>query len=234
MAHAVALGFQVLAVVFLGCDLDGHALDNLQVEAIQPIYLLGVVCEQADAAATQVAQDLRAAPVFAHVGIEAQGEVGVHGVHPLLLQCVSLQLVHQADAAAFLAHIQQHAAAFRLDLLHRTMQLVAAIAAAASEDVAGQAFAVHAHQHVLAVADFALHQSHMLFTRDVVHETMDLELAIRRRQLGGCHLFHVVVVFAAIILQLSDGNHGHAPFGSLLQQLGGTHHGAVLAHDLAA
>ena len=57
-----------------------------------------------------------------------------------------MNLRGQADAASFLAHVNQHAAAFFGDLPQRGVQLIAAIAAARTEDVAGETFAVHAHE----------------------------------------------------------------------------------------
>src|SRR3546814_4283673 len=56
-----------------------------------------------------------------------------------VLQAVRLELVYQPDVAAFLGQIEQHAAAGCGDRPDRSAQLVAAVAAQAAEQVAGQA-----------------------------------------------------------------------------------------------
>ena len=73
---------------------------------------------------------------------------------PSVLQRVGVQLVGQADAAAFLAEVEQHAFAGLVDHLHGGVELVAAVAARAAEDVAGQAFAVDADEDGLVVGDW--------------------------------------------------------------------------------
>src|SRR5690606_3627625 len=118
-----------------------------------------VVGQQSHRADAEVDQDLRAGAVVAGVGGQTEIEVGVDGVASGVLQLVGLQLVHQADAAALVtAHVQHHAAALGVDHLQGGVELGAAVAAQRAEHVAGQALGVHAHQHVLAVADVATHQ----------------------------------------------------------------------------
>ena len=127
----------------MGMDLDRHALNNLQAKVAQAVDLGGVVGKQADALAAQAAQNLRATPVFAQVRGESEGLVGLNGVHAILLQAISLDLVDEADAAALLAHVEDDAATFLFNLRHGAVQLVAAVATPGTEDVAGEAHAVH-------------------------------------------------------------------------------------------
>ena len=84
--------------------------------------------------------------VVARIGGETQLLVGFHGVHAAVLQLVGAQLVHQADAAAFLRQIEQQAHGRRGDLSQRKFQLGAAIAALGGQYVAGQALRMNAHQ----------------------------------------------------------------------------------------
>ena len=114
------------------------------------------------------------------------------------------------------------------------MQLLAAVAALRAEHVAGEALGVHAAQHVAPVAQIALHQGHVLFARDVVHEAVRLERAVLAGQLHASLLVHVVVMRAAPVLQLFDGDDDQVVLARKLEQLARAHHGAVLAHDLAA
>ena len=67
--------------------------------------------------------------VVALVGLVAEGQVGVDGVEALILQVVGPQFIAQADAAAFLRQIEQHAVAFGGDQVERQAQLLSAIAA---------------------------------------------------------------------------------------------------------
>ena len=63
---------------------------------------------------------------------EAEREVRIDGVEAGLLELVRLQLVEQADAAALLRHVEEHAARLGADQLQRGVELVAAVAAEAS------------------------------------------------------------------------------------------------------
>ena len=97
----------------------------------------------------EVDEDLRADAVVAQVDRQAELEVGVDGVEPAVLQLVGVELVEQADPAALLGEVEQHAAALALDHRQRRLELLAAVAAQRVEDVAGQALGVHAHEHVV-------------------------------------------------------------------------------------
>ena len=115
----------------------------------------------------EVDQDLRADAVVAQVGRQAELEVGVDGVVALLLQLVGPELVQQADAAALLGEVEQHALPLLLDHRERRLELLAAVAAHRVEHIAREALRVDADEHVLGAVDVALDE------RDVV-------LAVRR------------------------------------------------------
>src|SRR6185437_14644491 len=82
-------------------------------------------------------------------GIESELLIGVDRVEPFILELIGAQLVDEADAAALLREIEQHAAARARDLGDRAAQLVAAIAAQAAEQIAGEAFGMETHEHGL-------------------------------------------------------------------------------------
>ena len=65
--------------------------------------------------------------------------IGIHRVIALLLQFVGSYLVHQSDTATFLLHVDEHAFTFTVYHLHGLVQLFAAVAALAAQDVAGGA-----------------------------------------------------------------------------------------------
>ena len=129
--HAVFLRLKVLIVILVWGDLDGDILYDLQA------YALGrIVGHKPHLVHAEMAQHLRPATIIALVGLEAEMHVGVNRVEPFLLQLVRLNLVHKAYAAALLLHVYQHALAFLLYHLHSLVQLLAAVATLASEDVA--------------------------------------------------------------------------------------------------
>ena len=76
---------------------------------------LGLLVKQPHLRQAQVLEQLDADAVVARVGLVAQGQVGFDRVEPLILQLVGLDLFDQADAAAFLRQIDQHAGAFLAD-----------------------------------------------------------------------------------------------------------------------
>ena len=118
--------------------------------------LLRIVRQETELAHAEIEQNLRAEAVIAQVAGEAELGVRLHRVEPFFLQFVGVNLRRQTDAAAFLPHVNEHAVSCFGDLPQRGVQLIAAIAAARAEDVAGQAFAVHAHQGRLRPAKFRL------------------------------------------------------------------------------
>ena len=126
---------------------------------------------------------MRADAVLAQIHPEAQLQVRLHSVETLLLKFVSHDLRCQPDPPPFLPHIDDHARALIVDLLHRVMQLRTAIAPARPEDIAGQAFAMDAHQHVLAPRDLAFHERQMILAIDLRTIQVQGELAVGRRHL---------------------------------------------------
>src|SRR5262245_40192446 len=103
VAHAVALGRQVALVVGVGLDDERHAVDDLEAEALEAAVLRRVVGEEPHRRHAEVDGDLGADTVLAAVGGEAELEVGIDGVEPLLLELVGADLVADADATALVA-----------------------------------------------------------------------------------------------------------------------------------
>ena len=157
-----------------GGVLDRHLVGHAQAVALEAHDLLRVVGEQADRAEPEVHEDLGADAVVAQVGGQAELEVGVDGVEALLLEPVGAQLVQQADAAALLGEVEQHAAALVLDARERVLELLAAVAAQRVEHVAGEALGVHAHEHVVLAVDLALDHRHVVL---VVHQRAEADHA---------------------------------------------------------
>ena len=76
---------------------------------------------------TVIAQNLRADPVIAQVGLEPQVLVGLNRIHAPVLKLVGVDLVGQANPAPFLAHIQNDSPTLLRDHRHRPVELVPAV-----------------------------------------------------------------------------------------------------------
>ena len=112
-----------------------------------------------------------------------------------------MQLVGQADAAPFLPHVDDHAAAVRDNPLHRRVQLLAAVAPQRMEDVARQALAMNTRQNIFLTRDFAIHQRQMFAAVMLRDEAIQFEFAIRRRKLHAFHTLHQTFRAAAVFDQ---------------------------------
>src|SRR6266540_798980 len=176
-----ALGLQVVAVLVVRRDLDRHLLDDRQAEALDARDLLRVVREDSNRREPEIGEDLVADPVFAHVGRETELEVGLDGVHPVLLELVGLQLVEKADAPALLRHVEEYAALLGADPRERLLELLAAVAAERVEDVSGQTLGVDADEDILLALDVALDERDVVLAGQLLPEGDRNEVSVRRR-----------------------------------------------------
>src|SRR5262245_23921169 len=85
------------------------------------------------------------------IGLEPKLFVGLNRIASLVLQFVSLEFGHQADAPPLLHFVDQNPSAGLSDHGERHLQLLAAIAAQGAEDVAGEALRMDANQRRLSV-----------------------------------------------------------------------------------
>ena len=95
----------------MGGDLGGDALGDADADGLEGGDFFGVVGDEADGGDAEQGEDGCGRVVLAAVGLEAELEVGLDGVQPLLLQLVGLELGHEADAAALLVLVDEDAAA---------------------------------------------------------------------------------------------------------------------------
>ena len=116
--------------MFVWSNADGDLFDDLEFVSVESDDLAGVVGHEADFPHPEVVEDLGAHAVVAQVGAEAEAFVRLDGVESLFLEFVGADLVGEADAASFLAHVDEHTAADFLDLGEGAVELAAAIAAA--------------------------------------------------------------------------------------------------------
>ena len=112
-------------------------------------------------------------------------------------------------------------------------ELVAAVAAHGSEDVAREAFAVHADEHGLRGGDVAEGQRQMARVVELGPEHVEHEIAVRGRELHAEFLLHELFRFAAVFDERGDG--AELEPESLLEcrEVVQTCHRAVVLRDLA-
>ena len=132
------LGLQVLLVVLIGWKGVGDAILDHDAMRFQSGDLVRIVGHELDVREPEAAQHRRGGGVYPLVGTEAELLVRVDGIESVILQLVGAQLVDQADAAAFLRQVEQHAPAGRLNFRDSAAQLIATVAAKATEQVAGK------------------------------------------------------------------------------------------------
>src|SRR5207244_10469842 len=93
VAELVTFGCQIASVLRRRLGLDRDLLDHLEAVPLDPRDLLRIVRQDPDRREAEVGQDLVADAVVAHVRLEPELEVRLHGVEPVLLQLVRAQLV---------------------------------------------------------------------------------------------------------------------------------------------
>ena len=221
----------------VGWMAEGDALGHVDAEVLQALRLVRVVGHQPHRLDAEVAQHLGRGAVVAGVGGQAEVEVGVDGVAAAVLQLVGLQLGDEADAASLVAaEVDHHSPALGDDRPQRLVELGTAVAALAAEDVAGQALAVDAGQHRLAVRDGARHvavrQRDVLAVVDGDPVAVGGELAVPGGQPGLGDALDVALVAAAVAHQVLDRDHREAVLVGELPQLRGPLHRAVVVDDL--
>ena len=100
-----------------------HTLSDGDAHIGQGFDLARVVGHQTQGLDAHVLKHRQADCVITLIGRKAQTFVGLNGVSAAVLQLVGADLVQQANAAAFLTQVQQHAAAFAGDGLQGRFEL---------------------------------------------------------------------------------------------------------------
>ena len=114
------------------------------------------------------------------------------------LQLVGVDFCGEADAATFLAQVNEHARAVVLDLLQRGVELAAAIATARAEHVACQdTRCEHARGRGVSFIDGALDEGEVVFVVELVAVEVELEIAVVGGQMDDFHAFDELLAFAS-------------------------------------
>lgn len=121
---------------------DGHAFTDVDASLFEGGDLVGVVGHRPHTGDAEMAADGTGQAVIAEVDAKTKSFVGFNSVGALVLQLIGAQFVDDADTAAFFHFINDEPAAGLGDGGQGNLQLFAAIAAQAMEDVAGEALGV--------------------------------------------------------------------------------------------
>ena len=109
----------------------------------------------------EVGEDLRAHSIVAEIGGKPQFFVGLDGVEALFLEFVGVDFRRQADAAAFLAEVEQDSALVG-DLFHGRGELAAAVAAFRVEHITCQALGMNPDEGGFFGIDFTAAQGEVV------------------------------------------------------------------------
>ena len=140
---------EIAAVVGIDRSFERHAAGDFDAGLDKPVELGRVVGHEHHAGAAQHLQHADRHAIVALVVVEAERGVGIDRVEACVLQLVGPHLVGKTDATALLGEIEDHATARFVEPRQRQLELIAAIAAAGAEHVAGQACRMDANRHRL-------------------------------------------------------------------------------------
>ena len=101
------------------------------------------------------------------------------------------------------------------------------------EDVAGQALGVDAHEHVLGAVDLALHERDVRLAGQLLAERDGGELAVLGRQPHRRAALDELLVAAAVLDEVGDGDHLQPVPLAVRDEVGDAGHRPVVVHDLA-
>lgn len=189
MAHLLALGFEIFFRVGCGLDFAGDAFGDLDAALLEGRNLVGIIREKPNGFDVQSLEDRYRHVVVATVGFETKLFVCLHGIEPLILKLVGLELCHEADAAALLLFINEDSGAGFGDHLESHFKLLAAVAAQRTENVPGETLRVDADERRLGM-DVAHHEGDgffaaaLAFIEELAHESKDAELSPAGGKLG--------------------------------------------------
>src|ERR1700719_1734571 len=141
MAHFCALGLEIPRIVRIGLRFDRKLFDNIETVSFESDHFFGIVREETDLADSEVNQNLGTGAVFTEVDRKSQFFIGFNRVEALFLEFVGTNFGRQSDSSSFLAHINKHTGTDIVNVLQCSVQLIGAIPATPTENIAGQTLA---------------------------------------------------------------------------------------------
>ena len=140
------LRLEVVFCVRVGRNLARNALNDAHSGLLKGRHFVGVVREQADFANPKRLENLGRQGEGAMIRFEPETLVGFDGIEPGVLQFVGLEFGHETDAASLLLFVDEDSGAVVGDHRERHLELLSAVAAQRSEDVAGETLRMNANE----------------------------------------------------------------------------------------
>lgn len=148
--------------------------------------VIGIEVDGADA---QCADHSGGDVIISEVIVEAEVDVCVHGIEAMFLEVIGSDFIGDADAASFLAHVEDECVGELSEMFLSGFELLSAIAAQGVEDVAGEAFGVKARRDVFSLVEIASDESDVVDFCIIIFKGDNLECAELRRQVCACEYF---------------------------------------------
>ena len=123
-----------------------HPLDDANPRALELLDLVWIIRKKPHATNAERLQRFRCEFIIARIVRKTEPLVGLHGIEAAVLQLVSLQLVQQANSAALLRQIEDHARRLLRNLAKRKFKLRPAVASLGREDVSRKTLRMDAHK----------------------------------------------------------------------------------------
>ena len=137
VAGARYLRSHITAVVGIDRRLERHPARDFDAGLGEAVEFCRIIGEQDNSRAVENLEHAGRDAIVALIIIKAEGGVCIDGIETIILQPVCVHLVGEAKAAAFLRQIENNATAEIFEPRNRKPELVAAVTAPRSENVAG-------------------------------------------------------------------------------------------------
>ena len=163
MSHLPVFGVHVHHVFLVARHLYRIPSGDLDAVFVQPPYFHGIVCHEYQFPDPEICQDGSCRVILPEIRRKTEGEIGFHGIHPLVLEFVCPQFVYQSYSPAFLPHVDQDTASGLFYPPEGLCKLFPAVASQRAENIPGQTFGMYAAQHWFGSAYISFHYSQMMF-----------------------------------------------------------------------
>ena len=151
-------------------------------------------------------QNLGRDAIVAEVGGKTEFEIRIDRVETEILKLVGSEFVRKPDPPPFLAKIQEHTRAFRVDQLQRGRHLLSAVTPKGSKHVARQTLRVDARQWGRPLRGVAFHERHVVVPVDEALVDGDPKISVARWQVGCGHAFDQSFPSVAVSHEIPDRN----------------------------
>lgn len=147
MSQPFLFSRQVGIILTVRIDHNRDPGKNFDAMLLQASDFVRIIREQTHASDAQITEDARGHAVVPQIGCEAQSDIGFHGIQTFFLQRVGSYFVHKTDASAFLAQVQEDPSCFICNRFQCEVELFAAVALKATQNITRQTFAVKPDQN---------------------------------------------------------------------------------------